>query len=51
MDRARKLDLYNDLRAETSSQYNWVWLSDFNAILGAHEKRGNIPSNRSCREF
>ncbi|WCJ39165.1 DNAse I-like superfamily protein [Euphorbia peplus] len=30
---------------------NWLLLGDFNAVLGAHERRGQPPPARPCREF
>lgn len=29
----------------------WCFIGDFNAVLGSHEKRGNLPVKLSCDEF
>lgn len=28
-----------------------VYVGDFNAVMGAHERRGHAPQEISCREF
>lgn len=46
-------DLWSDLSAlQTSNPAPWCFIGDFNAILGAHEHRGNcLPSAISCDKF
>lgn len=41
--------LWHDLTHSLSP--NCVYIGDFNALLGAHERRGNAPAEISCREF
>lgn len=43
------LELYNLLQSNPGP---WLFVGDFNAIIGAHEMRGRgLPSRLSCEEF
>lgn len=45
--------LWADLtRLQNSYRGPWIFLGDFNAVLGAHEKRGRrLPPSLSCNDF
>jgi len=45
--------LWADLtRLQNSLMGPWIFMGDFNAILGAHEKRGRrLPPSLSCNDF
>jgi hypothetical protein len=46
-------NLWADLtRLQNSFMGPWIFLGDFNAVLGAHEKRGRrLPPSLSCNDF
>lgn len=46
-------DLWNELQALIQGNHGpWLWIGDFNSILGAHEQRGGgSVSTQSCTEF
>jgi hypothetical protein len=45
--------LWSNLTAlQQSYLVPWIFVGDFNAVLGAHEKRGTrLPASTSCNEF
>ena len=44
--------LWHLLQSLAPSDSPWLLIGDFNAILGAHERRGgNLPNSTSCHDF
>lgn len=49
----KRRDLWADFESIHSSvDGSWIVIGDFNAVIGAHEKRGGrLPCRTSCDEF